>query len=100
MNIRRNEGKGIMTDIQQELLDQEYAEECPACGCISAYSWDDVNYAPRAGVEEEDVPVSARVYHIGAASGFEWTCGNDHCGLSWTPWDSPLAAVCFTHAGE
>jgi hypothetical protein len=63
-----------MTDTQQSLLDSEYAEECPSCGAISAYAWDDVNYCPLADVDER-LPKSERIYHIGSASGFEWECG-------------------------
>ena len=84
-----------MTFEQQELLDKEHAEECPACGAISAYAWSDVNYAPRAGIDK-GLPESERIYHIGAASGFEWECGG--CGRSWTPVDSPLNHPCYTHA--
>jgi len=86
-----------VTEVQQNLLDSEYAEECPGCGAISAYAWEDVNYCPLADVDE-DVPESERVYHIGTASGFEWECGN--CGKSWTPVDSPLTAPCYTHSED
>ena len=76
------------------LLVKGYAEQCPSCDAVSAYAWEDVNYAPLADVDE-GAPESERVYHIGAASGFEWECGS--CGKSWTPEDSPLTAEVYTH---
>ena len=86
-----------MTATQQKLVDSEYAEECPACGAISAYAWEDVNYCPLADVDEE-LPADERTYHLGAASCFEWQCGS--CGRSWAPVDSPINAPCYTHAED
>ena len=88
-----------MSDTQRALLDSGYAEQCPACGAVSAYAWEDVNYCPRADVDL-GVPIDERIYHIGAASCFEWECGNDSCGKSWTPIDSPLTAPCYTHSED
>lgn len=82
---------------QNELLADGGAEQCPSCGAISAYAWQDVNYAPRADVDE-GLPDEARIYHVGACSGFEWTCGA--CELSWTPEDSPLNDSCYTHSED
>lgn len=86
-----------VTATQQSLLDSQYAEQCPACGAISAYAWEDVNYCPRADVDE-GLPKSERIHHIGSASGFEWECGN--CRRGWTPADSPLTAACYAHSEE
>ena len=38
------------------------------------------------------------VYHIPAASGFEWQCGK--CGAHWTDADSPINAPCYTHSED
>ncbi len=92
---------GLFTDSvdeeEEDLLENGSAEECPACGAVSAYAWQDVNYCPQASVDEGR-PESERVYHIGPASGFEWECGK--CRRSWTPADSPLTAPCYTHSED
>ena len=95
-------GSGLFTDTVdadegEDLLANGSAEECPACGAISAYAWQDVNYCPQADVDK-GLPESERVYHIGSASGFEWECGK--CRRSWTPADSPLTAACYTHSED
>ena len=82
--------------VKEELLSDGSAEECPSCGAVSAYAWDDANYCENCtepmGLE---LPEEDRIYHIGAASGFEWECGK--CRKSWTPEDSPLTAEVYTH---
>ena len=82
--------------VQAELLNNGYAEECPSCGAISAYSWDDANYCENCTEPMGlDIPEQDRIYHIGASSSFEWECGK--CRTSWTPADSPINAEVYTH---
>ena len=82
--------------VQAELLNNGYAEECPSCGAISTYDWNDANYCENCTEPMGlDLPEQDRIYHIGAASGFEWECGK--CRSSWTPADSPLTAEVYTH---
>ena len=78
------------------LVDSGDIEECPGCGALNAYSWNYVNHAPLADVDVEDRwTEDDRIYHIPAASGFEWQCGN--CGNSWTEEDSPINHPAYTH---
>jgi len=82
--------------LKESLLADGSAEECPKCGAVSAYSWDDVNYCDNCSEPfGTDLPEEDRIYHIGAASSFEWECGK--CRTSWTPADSPLTAEVYTH---
>lgn len=71
-----------MTEYAKVLLHEGRAELCAGCDGVSAWA--------RADEDEAE-----GVAHIGAASCWEWTCG--HCGLSWTPADSPLTAELFAH---
>ncbi len=94
--IKMASSKTARTEYQEELLEKKYAEECPACGAISAYDWNDCNFCENCTEPMgEDIPEDDRVYHIGASSGFEWECGK--CRRSWTPEDSPLNADVYTH---
>lgn len=82
--------------VQAELLNNGYAEECPSCGAVSAYSWEDANYCENCTEPMGlDLPEQDRIYHIGASSSFEWECGK--CRASWTPADSPINAEVYTH---
>lgn len=65
-----------------ELIGKGYIEECPCCGGLSAYAWEDVN--------EE-----AGITHIPVASCWEWQCG--HCHAHLVEADSPILAECYTH---
>lgn len=88
--------KTARTEVQEDLLDKKEAEECPKCGAVSAYSWDDVNFCDNCTEPfGEDIPEPDRIYHIGATSSFEWQCGK--CRNSWTEHDSPINAEVYTH---
>ena len=91
--------EGYEVDIQAEkeaMLASGDAEECPGCGAVSAYSWDNVTYCDNCSEPVGlDLPEEDRIYHIGAASSFEWECGK--CRRSWTPVDSPINAEVYTH---
>lgn len=79
---------------KEELLAKGYAEECPSCGGVSAYAWEDVTLDPfRTLAKSKQLEFIA---HIGTCSGLgEWTCG--HCGTPWMAKDSSLNSECFTH---
>jgi hypothetical protein len=76
------------------LLAQGYARECPNCGEVSAYSWDDADedYEPYGGIQP------GKVGHIPCASGYEWECG--HCRAHLVHRDAPILAACYTHAED
>ena len=78
----------------QALIDDGSIEECPVCGALSAYAYQDSNI-PGEDDYDTNSPV---VYMIGACSGYEWTCGK--CGTSFTPADSPLNHPCYTHSED
>ncbi len=98
VTIKHKHASEDVDPTREELLESGDAEECPSCGAVSAYAYDNVNYAPRADILGEGIPEDERIYHIPTASGFEWQCGN--CEQSWTPEDSPLNQEVYTHDKE
>jgi hypothetical protein len=60
-------------------------EECPVCGGLNTYCWDDVD-------EEKGIA------HIPTASCWEWQCG--HCGAHLVEAGSPPTYPCYTHAED
>jgi hypothetical protein len=77
-----------------ELIAAGQLEECPACGKLSAYSWQIAEYAD-PDTDDDAVPRPG-IAHIPRCSGFEWQCG--HCLTDWTTEDSPINHPCYTHA--
>ena len=66
--------------------------ECPCCGRLSAYAWQDTNIPGESDYESD----YTAVYHVGACSGLgEWQCG--YCKQYLVEADSVLLAECFTH---
>ncbi len=81
---------------KEELLAKGYAEECPECGGVSAYAWEDATLDPNSFIFKSSPEQRKLIAHIGTCSGLgEWTCG--HCGTPWMAVDSPLNSECFTH---
>jgi hypothetical protein len=88
--------------------------QCPGCGAYNAYAYQDVNMDVNTGLrikaedgykdggelytDDELLTNWPDVYHIPAASGFEWQCRN--CGSDWTPIDSPINSPCYTHSED
>ena len=66
----------------EDLIKDGSIEECPVCGGLSAYAWEDVN-------EEKGIN------HIPCTSCWEWECG--HCGAHLVDSASPILAECYTH---
>jgi hypothetical protein len=87
----------------QEKIESGDIEECPGCGAYNAYSWDlsnmDPNKRPDARDPESDLAdIEEDIYHIGAASGYEWECGK--CHTHWMEADSPLNHPAYTHSED
>jgi hypothetical protein len=75
-----------------------WLERCPSCDGLSAYAWEDTEIDPNTVLWKTEAKDRNKIAHIPAASGFEWTCG--HCGLSWTPKNSPINSPCYTHSED
>jgi hypothetical protein len=84
----------MLPDVQA-LIDDGSIEECPSCGALSAYAYQDSNIPGEEDYEAD----STDVYMIGACSGMgEWQCGN--CRTYWVSADGPLNHPCYTHSED
>lgn len=80
----------------EALLEKGDIEECGGCGAYSAYAYQDSNMDPNERERYEDcLDEPYDIYHIGACSCFEWTCGK--CGTTWAERDSVYMSECYTH---
>lgn len=81
-----------------ELVELGHVLECPCCGELSAYAWEDATAYDQ--FEDGIVPGGFRpapgtIAHIGTASCWEWECG--HCRAHLVQADSPILAECYRH---
>ena len=91
------------TEEYAEILGPLGYEICPNCWALNAYAWQDSNMQPNyphkrtylCGIDGVLYNKFPDIYHIPAASCFDWTCGK--CGDSFMPIDSPIAAEVYTH---
>jgi hypothetical protein len=79
------------------LIEQGDILSCPVCGEFSAHSWNDSNMDEDGNRYDNCTGEPADIWHIGAASGFEWECGNPACRAHLVERDSPILAECYTH---
>jgi hypothetical protein len=83
-----------------ELIGHGDIEECPVCGALSAYAWCDTNISEeergRIVGELDYTPELPLIYHIGACSAFEWTCGKCEQSFMIPPINDP----CYTHSED
>ena len=92
------------TESLDSLIDDGSILQCPSCNAYNAYAWCDVNMDPNTHEREprdEDNPITMieeNVYHIPAASCFDWQCGK--CGTPWAEADSPIMAEVYTHVPQ
>lgn len=69
----------VTTETLEDLLEKGYAEECPVCGGIGVYSWQD---------EDE----AAGIKHIGTCGAWEWQC--PHCRTYLADDAAPAPCAC------
>lgn len=66
--------------------------ECPICGHVNTWNWDDGERASRllSTLTRRHVPV-----YVCHGSAFDNVCGQ--CGTDFVRRDSPIRAECYTH---